>query len=361
MAFKRSDRDVYYTELRVGDITLPRLSTGLTSKESAEQLENAIRQAYTWGFTTLVEQVALRNIGLDEVWKAWNADDPRAALRKLQEEDPPLADEVQRMLSDVTDDERVRVGLERIREFAPDEAPLSWLTDHANINKLYRDVGKGRTQGTVYRTVHRAVCDLLSDTVGKGEMQRIIAEVKKPKPAGTRVQILSAKQIQGLVYNAPDELRPSLAVAVLTGIDRGPLVNLRVKDYDADRQILWVRDTKADARPRSLPLEDGMAAWVEHMAAGKKPTDSLTGLDAEFIRDRWEKLREDRGLADLTWKDLRGVFATWAHQCAWDALRIQMWIGHSNPVMTQRYIKHVQLITPEPRPIAEAMGIAEVR
>lgn len=361
MPFKRPGSDVYYTEIRVGDVALPRLSTGLTNKESAQQLEVALRTIYNWGYRRLLEQVAERTVSLQEIWGAWHEEDQRAALDELLNPHPPIADDVEYMLDEVTTDERVKVGLRRLKELVPEDADRSWLMEPTNINRVYREAAKDREPSTVYRTVHRAVADLLSEQLGKGTARRILADAKVPASSDRRNKVLTAKQIKGLVYGAPDDLRPALAVAVLTGIDRGPLLAMRVSDWEPMKNQLWVPDAKTHARPRFLPLEEGMAGWVAFMARGKKPEDSLTGLTKDVIRDRWEALRDDQGLPDLRWKDLRGVFATWAYQCAWDPLRIQMWIGHTNPTMTQRYIKRVQLLPREPRPIAQAMGIAEVR
>ena len=358
MAFKRSGRSVYYTELCVGDITLPRLSTGFTDKATAEDLEAALRTIYRWGHRNLIKQVALRQITLKEIWAAWNDDDPREALDRLANPNPSIASDVEHML-DVTTDERVRLGLRRLVELAPKGADRGWLMDPANLNKLYRDAAKGRDPSTVKRTVHRAVADLLSERLGKGTASLIMKDVKIPASSSHRNVVLNAGQIQALVYGAPDELRPALAVSVLTGVDRGPLLLMRVSDWDPPN--LWVPDRKTHARPRFLPLEDGMARWVSYMAEGKEAGDSLAGLTADLIRDRWEALREEHGMPELRWKDLRGVCATWAYQCGWDPLRIQMWLGHSNPVMTQRYIKRVQLLPRTPRPMSEAMGIDEVR
>ena len=361
MPFKRPGSGVYYTEVRVGDVALPRLSTGLSDKTSAKQLEAALRTIYGWGYRKLIERVADGKVTLQEIWGAWHEENQRAALDQLLNPHPSIAEDVDFMLDGVTTDERVRVGLRRIKELVPEGADRSWLMEPANVNQLYRDAAKGRDPSTVYRTVHRAVADLLSERLGNGTARRILSDVKVPVSSKRRNQILTAKRITDLVYAAPDDLRAPLALTVLTGIDRGPLLIMQVADWDPKKRHLWVPDAKTHGRPRFLPLEKEMGAWVNFMARNKDPNDSLTGLTAAVLRDRWEALREAQGLPELRWKDLRGVFATWAYQCAWDALRIQMWLGHTNPVMTQRYIKRVQLLPRKPRPVAEAMGIAKVR
>lgn len=366
MAFKRGS--TFYTELRVGDFRLPRMSTGMTDKKSAEELEDALRAVWRWGHHGLLERVAEKEVSLDEIWRAYCSPEREKALANLAKEgsDPELKGEVKYMRG-VIDDPRVRDGLDMLLDYAPAGARLSWLQEGPNVTQLYRQaVSGGRTPATVRRTLHRAVSDLLSERIGRGKMLAIMADAKIPEKAETRTELLTRDEIVGLVYGnddapgADDELRPALALSVLTGVDRGPMLAMRVRDFDSETGHLWIPDTKTSARPRYLPLEEGMAAWARHMAKGKKPGESLTGLTKHMIRTRWETLRKDHGMPQLRWKDLRGVFATWAYQCAWDALRIQAWLGHSSPVMTQRYIKRVELLPRVPRQIADAMGLTEV-
>jgi integrase len=361
MAFQRAGRgSPYYTELRVGTMVLPRLSTGLRDRASAEELERELRKLYEAGHVPLLKAVAERKVTLPQVWEALQADEPPVALARLVSPEATIAEAVDHMLDDyVSTDERVRVGLRRLKDLTPEGETLSWLTVPKNLNQVYRDAGKDRDESTVYRTVHRAVAELLSEHLGNGTALRILGDATKPDGDSRRHEIMTADEIHRWVYAAPDELRAALAFTVLTGIDRGPLLAARTADLDGDN--LWVRDGKTHARRRYLPLEPGMRAWAAHMAKGKGPDDSLTGLTADVVRDRWEELRKAQGRDELRWKDLRGIFATWAYRCAWDALRIQSWIGHTNPVMTQRYIKRVDLLPREPREVAVAMKLTEVR
>jgi integrase len=365
MAFRRPGSKTYYTEVRVGDIRLPRLSTGMRDKRSAEEVENALQAAWRWGHHDLIHRVASREVSLTEVWEAWCKPEREQALRLLSDGmgDPTLESDVEYMRTVITD-ERVLAGLDMILHYAPTGARRSWLMDPPTITQMYRRaVQDGRTEATVLRTLHRAISDLITERVGRGTMLALMADVRKPSAPSTRTEILTQQEIRTLVYGAPDVLRPALALSILTGVDRGPLLKLRVRDLDLERGHLWIPDAKTDARPRFLPLEGGMVAWAAAMAVARTPGEPLVGADLTVyaVRGLWERLRATTGMPNLRWKDLRGVFATWAYRCAWDPLRIQTWLGHTNPVMTQRYIKRVELLPQEPRQIAAAMGLEHVQ
>ena len=75
---------------------------------------------------------------------------------------------------------------------------------------------------------------------------------------------------------------------------------------------------------------------VDH--AGHEPLVALTDRQ---IRTRWEAVREEIKRADVRWKDLRGIFATYYLQAGGDVRQLQYVLGHASMAMTMLYLRRV--------------------
>lgn len=357
-AFKRKGSPFYQIEPTVGGRRLPRMSTGVKDKALAEDMEAALRTIDRMGYRQLVDQLARGQVRLDEIWQAFLQG--REALDALQArvDDPLLADVIEEVRGEITD-ERVRTGLDHLRRFIPESARLSWLLDFRNINAFYRAMRKKMAPNSVRRGPHRAVSDLLRLQIGRGKMLAIMADVDVPSAKDERVVMLWPEEIQELIELADEEFGPVLGLALTTGIDRKPMLEMRVRHWNDTENVLIVPDRKQETRQRSLVLEPGMALFARQLAAGKGPGEPLVDMSMHVLRDRWEALRARIGRPDVRWKDLRGVFATYAVWCAWPPRKLQDWLGHRDQTMTIRYQRRLAVgMTPSPGAIAERMGLA---
>lgn len=356
-AFKRRGSPYYQIEPTIGGRRLPRMTTGVKDRELAEDMEAALRAIDRMGYRALIDQLERREVTLDEVWQAFLQG--REALDALvaRKDDPLLVDVIARVRGEITDD-RVLTGLAHLERHAPAGARLSWLMDFRNINGFYRAMRRNMAPNSVRRGPHRAVADLLRLTIGRGKMLAIMADVEVPSARDERVVMLWPDEIQRLMRLADEEFRPVLGLALTTGIDRKPLLELRVRHWNEAEGVLIVPDRKQEARQRSLSLEPGMALYVRQLAAGKEPGERLVPVSEHVIRDRWEALRAAIERTDVRWKDLRGVFATYAIWCGWPIRELQHWMGHSTLAMTARYTRRLPAgKRPEPGEIAERMGL----
>lgn len=363
-AFKPRGRKRVYIEPTVGGKRLPRMSTGQESMDLGEEMEAALKTLYRRGYSDLIDELEAGRLSLDDIWQAWIARDADAQLERLRlrKDDPLLAEEAKRLRKKIKD-ERARTGVDQLLEHAPADARFSWLLDFQNVNAFYEAMAteKKLRPNSVRRGPHRAVAELLTLKYGRGRMLAAMADVATPAARDERQEMLWPDEIQEAYRKASPDLRDVFGLAVTTGVDRKPMLAMKVRDWNDAELLLTVPDEKAPGRHRTLHLEPGMATFVRRLAAGKDPGDSLTGLSTHQVRKRWEALREDLERPGLRWKDLRGVFATYAVMSGWPARKLQDWLGHMDQTMTIRYQRRLPVgFKIEPKPIAERMGLDRI-
>ena len=125
---------------------------------------------------------------------------------------------------------------------------MSWLTDPKNITRiLAQRVAQGFKPNSVRRSLYRATSDLLAHELGKSRKSAIPVDVIKPKDRDPRDVVLNPDQIEAVLDSCDEEFRLFVASALLTGVDQGPLLRLRVSHFDETGGRLHVPDTKSEA------------------------------------------------------------------------------------------------------------------
>lgn len=88
-----------------------------------------------------------------------------------------------------------------------------------------------------------------------------------------RIRYLTDDETVRLVNGCPADMRALVTAALLTGCRYGELTRLRGVDFDADADVLHIRETKA-GRPRTVPLTNEAKRHFATLAAAK-PKASL--------------------------------------------------------------------------------------
>ena len=146
-------------------------------------------------------------------------------------------------------------------------------------------------------------------------------------------------------------LRELVVFAVLTGMRRGEIVNLRWQDVDLQRKVIHIQSnlnfrTKQGKR-RTIPLSD-VAFHLLQMKHGKSVSEYVFTLKDKKISEGWvshkfkyyvyeSRLRNDK----LHFHSLRHTFASWLVQDGVSLYEVQKLLGHSNIAVTQVY-SHLQ-------------------
>lgn len=359
-AFKRKGRKTYEIEPTVPGVGyLGRLSTGQRDRRLAGQMETMLHTLAMDGNRDLVQMVKDRRLKLGKLWQAY-LDGTLEDLRR-ERGDPLLADVVEayRPLAG----EREATGLNQLLELAPlveqrkadqeDRPPrvlrLSWLAESEHLTLLYAAaVAEGRKANSVRRSLHRAVAGVLKHKLGRGKMLAVITDAEVPGELDERVVSLTLEEVQALIQLADLEFRPVLGLALATGIDLGPLLAMRIRDYDEAVGTLVVPDHKTGARPRTLvlrgePVLENAEIWLRQLIAGRKASDPLLPVSRSTVRRRWADIRERAEREDVRWKDLRGVFATYYLVAGGSPRTLQLVLGHSTMAMTLRYLRRIPI------------------
>jgi integrase len=141
-----------------------------------------------------------------------------------------------------------------------------------------------------------------------------------------------------------DHVEPLILLLLYTGMRFGEATHLRHRDVNLkDRLITVAGDTAKSGRTRVIPmnleaqriLEAHKGAPNDYVFAGRS-ADGLT-----TIKKAWRAIRKAAAIPDFRLHDLRHSFASRVKRGGADLYVVQRLLGHSSPVMTQRYA-HLQ-------------------
>lgn len=168
---------------------------------------------------------------------------------------------------------------------------------------------------------------------------------RQAEPPGKLVY-LSPEQAQRLVDAAANDQSehalPFVMIALYTGMRHDSVLNLRARDVDCERRILWVADDKAGQREQPMPtvLADFLRSRIAGMAAdaflfASPRAKSGRVYQASAIFDRCVTRA---GLGEgITPHTLRHTAATNAAQAGLDSATIQRIGGWKTRAMADRY------------------------
>lgn len=146
------------------------------------------------------------------------------------------------------------------------------------------------------------------------------------------------------------QLYPIVVFALSSGARKGEILGLTLDDIDLDRGVAVFRNTKnGDTRPAPLvghlkEVLQRQVNWAknQHKTAKKKPAKrwlfpSRDGQKPIDIRAPWEKARDQVGIMDFRFHDLRHSTASYLAMSGASQLEIAEVLGHRTLQMVKRY------------------------
>ncbi len=359
MPYKR--KDVYYVDLRPPGYLrrIGPLSTRQTRKDTAKQMEATLRELALTGRHGPLDALLAGQFTLTDLHAAKCA----GALAELTENRTDRS--LERVLLNFVADHgrRYRPIVRRILKQAPPGARLSWLTDPENVREIVRQY---RCEGLAPSTERREVCAislLLREQLGEAKRSEVMRRVKLRRVKDARTRWLDTDEIRR-VRSAAGDWWVVIALALGTGIRRGELLNLTVRDLDLQAGTLIVQGGKSGRARRMLPLSGELPALLKGWIAveGLQPNESLfprpTG---SRLRAAWEQIREAAGIIDVRWNDLRHTYAVHCAKAGMPLVELQQRLGHATIAMTMRYATYCPPVASTHTDLAlEAMGLGEV-
>lgn len=341
MTFRKPNRPNYYTWPTLPDFgRVGPWSTGTSNKRLADRMEAWLKESALTR-PEIVEGIVEGSYTFRDAWVAKMRG--QESLDRLVEKrrDAKLADAIARARKVVTD-KRVLTGLDHLEEWVEDVEPgarVSWL-DHRRINAFYAAMREKMSSGSIRRSPHRAVREVLSLELGGERADQRMRDVRKPAPAKRRDVDLTPDEVGRIVRSAPsDRFRWMVTVAILTTADRKPLLKLTPRHFDPEEGSLRVPDTKTENRARKVMLPEIGVAVLRLASAGRSPTERLFPWTPDQVRKRWDATREKAKLEHVRFKDLRHLLPTLLAAMKVDRREIQAIMGHApGSRTTDRYI-----------------------
>jgi integrase len=379
MPFQVGNSPYYKVEITLpGYGKTPRLSTKTERKALANKMEDALRYVLEDGHRNLIEALEPEGPGqggridLPTLYHAWRNRNLTELERRL--DDPHLADAI-RQYARTLDYDNHRRGARHILRMATEpggpllagtDARLSWLYRPRHIDQLLHHMihEDGYARNTVRNEPYGFISKFLRHRLGDADAQQILAEVDRPNEDDRREVWLTAEDVRRVVSASEWEVRMFLVLTASTGIDKSPALRIHHRDVDFEKWTLFVRDTKTEARKRTLQLAPVAVLALKLLLEDKEPAETAFDLSRGQLDYRWRKARQHAGLTPeggfedgVRLKDLRHTFAVHYMKSGGSIAGLQGRLGHSRGEQSMMYARHEVQETSDMQRAAQSMGL----
>lgn len=157
-----------------------------------------------------------------------------------------------------------------------------------------------------------------------------------------RMRFLEKGEVDALLRNCSQWLRPIVIVGLHTGMREGEIFDLRWDDINFHSRNVRVRPAKS-GEGRNIPMNKSL---FNELQAMKKNLDSpyiFSNTDNEKItrhgkfRKQWCNAVKQSGILDFHFHDLRHTFASHLVMRGVELKTVQELLGHKSTKMTERY------------------------
>jgi len=124
----------------------------------------------------------------------------------------------------------------------------------------------------------------------------------------------------------------------------GEILSLRWSQVNFERKVLVLEKTKSK-KTRFVPMNQVLCEELSRLKNGNGASEYVFGYKS--VRSGFENACKRAKIYDCTFHDLRRTFGTRLLECGIDIVTIQKLYGHSNPMVTQRYLHPDDKLTKE--------------
>jgi integrase len=137
-------------------------------------------------------------------------------------------------------------------------------------------------------------------------------------------------------------LKPLVRAALHTGFRKSELLSLTWEDIDFRRGVITVRAAYAkNGESRSVPMNKSLTETLKAIRMSESMTQHVfcnrDGVPYRSFRSAFDRAVQTAGLGDLTFHDLRHVFASRLIMNGVDLPTVKELLGHKVIAMTLRY------------------------
>jgi len=224
---------------------------------------------------------------------------------------------------------------------------LTHISQHADLNEPEQVkefiANKTVTNGTkkYYCTAYNRYCQYYG----------IQWQMPKYKTKARNRRIPTTKQIDMLIARASTRLSLKLRVSKETGLRPTELCNLKVKDIDTNRKLIYPTTAK-NGSARTLKISNNLNMTLQnHINKNKlNQNDEVFGSNAHTyghaylrMRNNLANERNDQTLKSIRLYDFRHYFATMLYAKTRDILYVKQQMGHKNIETTLIYVQLLNL------------------
>jgi integrase len=166
-----------------------------------------------------------------------------------------------------------------------------------------------------------------------------VTKVEMLKENNTRTRFLEKEEIIRLLASCNKQLRPIVILALNTGMRLGEILNLKWRDVDFRRGIIYLLDTK-NGEKRELPINEQVKTAL--IRTRKHPQSEFVfcnndGSQRKDIRASYFTALRKSGIKDFRFHDLRHTFASHLVMSGVELNTVRELLGHKSLKMTLRY------------------------
>jgi integrase len=172
------------------------------------------------------------------------------------------------------------------------------------------------------------------DLEGKNPVKAVNRLPMKERP----MRILKKDEIDELIKVATGITRALIIIALYTAMRKNEILNLRWKDIDFVGSFIHIGESKSN-KVRKIPMNSVVRNTIKEI---KREGEFIfhnpkTGMRIRDFYRSWKTVREDAGVPDLRFHDLRHTAATLMVQGGIDLVTVRDILGHANIRMTVKY------------------------
>jgi integrase len=144
-------------------------------------------------------------------------------------------------------------------------------------------------------------------------------------------------EIQKLLSNCTDHLKPIVTLAVHTGMRKGELLSLQWDRINFEQGMITLDDTKNNER-RDIPMNETVKKTLEGIERkGENVFRNEEGQTFVTVRKSFETALKKSGIEDFRFHDLRHCFASNLVMEGVDIMTVKELMRHKTLDMTLRY------------------------
>jgi len=192
-------------------------------------------------------------------------------------------------------------------------------------------------------TVNRELAGLKSmfnkAILWKKATENPVRQVQMLKEDNQRLRYLEEAEMKKLIEACQACIKPIVILAVNTGMRKGEMLNLKWKDVDLERRIIYLLDTK-NSEKREVFLNETAVNTLRaltHHPTSEYVFCKANGSKYNDIKGYFGAALKKCGILNFKFHDLRHTFASHLVMAGVDLKTVQELLGHKTMEMTLRY------------------------